>query len=152
MRECGDCKMCCKLFDVPIRVESSDEPRVVMIDHMKKGTDWCPACLPGAGNEGCIIYNSRPKMCRDFYCLWVQRDTIPEQFKPSKIKCVLTTVVQQDSASGAGNQALQVNVDPDRPDAWRRLDFYAWLMSLDLDVIVVEGKKRTWLKKLRKTG
>ena len=52
MRECGDCTLCCKL---------------PAIKDFKDGYKWCENCNIG---KGCNIYETRPKPCIDFDCMW----------------------------------------------------------------------------------
>ena len=65
-RECGDCNLCCKL------------PR---IDNFKGEYEWCKHCDVGVG---CKIYESRPKICKDFQCMW-KAGKIEEDLKPNKV-------------------------------------------------------------------
>ena len=53
-RECGDCNMCCKLPEIP--------------SVNKKSYAWCNNCDVG---NGCKVYESRPKKCKEFVCLYV---------------------------------------------------------------------------------
>lgn len=55
-RHCGDCKACCVAY--PIDIEEFTKPEQVPCQHL---TD-----------RGCGIYASRPELCRDFECLWLQ--------------------------------------------------------------------------------
>tara|TARA_B100001094_G_C18112051_1_gene761765 strand:- start:709 stop:1098 length:390 start_codon:yes stop_codon:yes gene_type:complete len=52
IRECGDCKECCTLLEIPTLQKP---PR-------KKCEKLC--------QEGCSIYSSRPTECRTFQCFW----------------------------------------------------------------------------------
>ena len=51
-RECGTCNLCCKLPS---------------IKDFKSEYEWCKNCDVGVG---CKIYKKRPKLCKDFYCLY----------------------------------------------------------------------------------
>ncbi len=72
-RECGDCKLCCKLLSI----DEIDKPQ----------NEWCPDCEV-KGLLGCRIYDDRPKACDTFSCYWL-KGHIPEEFKPNKIKAVI---------------------------------------------------------------
>jgi hypothetical protein len=53
-RSCGSCTVCCRdpVIDVP---ELKKPPGVT-----------CPNCT----GKGCKIYDSRPKVCREYHCVW----------------------------------------------------------------------------------
>ena len=51
-RKCGTCNLCCKLPS---------------IKDFKSEYEWCKNCDVGVG---CKIYKKRPKLCKDFYCLY----------------------------------------------------------------------------------
>lgn len=54
-RPCGECKACCEV----LAIQELDKPLNVMCEHA------------GAGPQGCCtIYDSRPKSCQDYLCLW----------------------------------------------------------------------------------
>ena len=67
MRSCGDCNMCCKL------------PEINFKELKKKSFEWCKNCEIGVG---CKIYDTRPKGCKDFYCLYHGGMT---NLKPNKV-------------------------------------------------------------------
>ena len=54
MRECGECKECCTLLEIPTLKKPSPQ----------KCENVC--------QKGCSIYNSRPPECRTFQCLWTE--------------------------------------------------------------------------------
>ncbi len=65
-RVCGDCKLCCKVFEVAALNKSSGV--------------WCEHCPA----RGCSIHADRPRECRDYGCLWLC-GSIPEPCRPDKI-------------------------------------------------------------------
>ena len=67
-RECGDCNLCCKLPNI-------DNGK------FKKDYTWCKHCEIGVG---CKIYPQRPKICKDFKCLW-KAGMCDESLKPNKV-------------------------------------------------------------------
>jgi hypothetical protein len=91
--------MCCK---VPAIAEFAKPPGV-----------WCSHAISG---KGCAIYADRPGSCRAFYCLWMQDESFGPEWKPEKAKFVV--YVQQNGVN------LQVAVDPNFPNAWRKPPFY----------------------------
>ena len=67
-RECGDCNLCCKLPNI-------DNSK------FKKDYTWCKHCEIGVG---CKIYEKRPKICKDFKCLW-KAGMCDLELKPNKV-------------------------------------------------------------------
>ena len=53
-RSCGPCRGCCLPWAVP--------------EVGKFDATWCPKSTPC---NGCSIYETRPKACREFACLWL---------------------------------------------------------------------------------
>lgn len=82
MRDCGDCKVCCKLLGV----EALDPP--------KPPGQWCTHCRPKDGTKGCAIYDHRPKQCADYLCLWRQQSPdgeyqLPDELRPDRCKVMI---------------------------------------------------------------
>jgi hypothetical protein len=67
-RECGDCTVCCVAPNI-------DKPEI-----QKQSGAACRHCLGG----GCAIYDSRPPVCRAFYCAWRSVDIFGEDWRPDK--------------------------------------------------------------------
>jgi hypothetical protein len=67
-RECGACTVCCT-------VPSIDKPQI-----QKKSGATCKHCSAG----GCTIYETRPPVCRGFYCAWRIMDIFGEDWRPDK--------------------------------------------------------------------
>ena len=99
-RQCGACTLCCKVLNIP----ALNKPENVWCGHCKQGT-------------GCTIYQSRPEVCRDFYCSYRLSADIPEVWFPLKSKIMLR-------ADPGGIVAF---VDPGRPNAWREEPYYSHL-------------------------
>lgn len=99
-RSCGGCTLCCKIFGIP----EIDKPRF----------QWCGHCAIG---EGCRIYETRPATCRAFVCGWLVDGTVPDHWKPSESRMVLT--------SEHGGRRLVIYVDTGRLDAWKKPPYYA---------------------------
>ena len=74
MRECGGCTICCKV------------PRINEPYFRKAPNALCYFCTSG---KGCNIYNMRPKVCREFRCLWLDSD-LPDDLRPDRIGCYVT--------------------------------------------------------------
>ena len=124
-KSCGDCGMCCKLMGV----EALRKPPHAWCGHFRKGA-------------GCAIYADRPKACADYACYWLQAKHLGPEWRPDRSRFILH---RED-----GGQRLVVEVDPARPDAWRKEPFHGTLRDwarhgaangLTLNVIVGE---RAW--------
>ena len=67
-RECGDCTVCCVAPNI-------DKPEI-----QKQSGAACKHSLCG----GCAIYDSRPPVCRAFFCAWRTVDIFSEDWRPDK--------------------------------------------------------------------
>jgi hypothetical protein len=96
-RSCGSCSLCCKLL---------------AIDELGKAAgDWCVHVVRG---KGCSVYESRPDSCRAFRCYWLDQAMLDEAWRPDRSGLILRDV---------GSGVLLVEVEPSKPDAWRRPPF-----------------------------
>ena len=73
MRTCTPCRLCCKIFPLPVL----DKPADV----------WCEyAC-----STGCSVHDQgRPPVCREYDCYWIEHAEMPEQYRPDRIGIVVT--------------------------------------------------------------
>jgi hypothetical protein len=94
VRSCGSCSLCCKL------------PAISVFD--KPMNTWCKNCTPG---KGCNIWPDRPKTCQDFWCVWLVNLSLPDEYRPDKIKLYVAATIKEE--------IYQVFVDPTYPRAWR---------------------------------
>ena len=122
-RTCGDCAMCCKLPEI----KALDKPR----------DTWCIHC---STRKKCDAYETRPTPCRDFYCGYMLHAEFGEEWHP------LTSRMMVSLNSAGGHFFVQV--DPARPDAWRKAPYYQQLKSMarannpqGLQVIVAIGQR-----------
>jgi hypothetical protein len=100
-RSCGSCTLCCKVMAVPELAKPADQ--------------WCRHARKSAG---CAIYETRPGICREFRCLWLQ-GLLPEECKPERAHAVVTTttdnqnmVIHEDHGYvGVGRQQLRPVID-----------------------------------------
>lgn len=118
-RSCDDCTLCCKLLNI----QSLQKPRLI----------WCKHCDVGVG---CAIYEQRPSECRDFYCTYRVSAELGEEWKPSVSKMVV------NFESGIGR--VNVSVDPEFSDAWRREPYYSQLKAMALHMLRNEGHLLVW--------
>jgi hypothetical protein len=125
LKPCGSCSMCCKVF------------RVVEFD--KPAGQWCRHTLHG---KGCAIHESRPDVCRAFFCHWTRNPALDETWRPDHSKVVLYTE--------AGGRRLVAVVDPGAPGAWTKPPVYQQLKrwaaaaaGSDHQVVVFHGMNAT---------
>ena len=74
-RSCGGCNACCKV------------PRIDAPELQKPAGVWCPNCRPG---QGCGIYDSRPGVCRDYRCVWLDTGFLAEECRPDQLKVMFS--------------------------------------------------------------
>jgi hypothetical protein len=67
-RECGDCAVCCVLPNI-------DKPEIQKVSGAR-----CVHCT----GRGCAIYDSRPPVCRAWYCAWRTVDIFGDAWRPDK--------------------------------------------------------------------
>lgn len=88
-RECGECRMCCKVLSVHERTEHGKPPVYVKADDTwefhKPSGKWCQF----VGGKGCTVYEDKPRCCTEFSCLWLIGVT-GEEDRPDKSKVVMT--------------------------------------------------------------
>jgi hypothetical protein len=73
-RACGDCVACCQVLNI-------DEP-----DMVKPADQLCMHCT----GKGCGIYDDRPKVCRDWDCVWRRIDSMPLETRPDQLGVLFT--------------------------------------------------------------
>ena len=67
-RDCGNCTVCCVAPNI-------DKPEIQKLSGA--------ACRHRTAG-GCAIYESRPFLCRRFYCVWRTVDIFGEAWRPGK--------------------------------------------------------------------
>ncbi len=74
-RACGPCSMCCT---------------VLRVDELKKlGGVACNQL--GLAGTGCSIHETRPRICRDYRCLWLQ-GKLEDEDRPDQLGAILDLV------------------------------------------------------------
>jgi hypothetical protein len=66
-RDCGACTICCIMPAI-------DKPEM-----QKEAGVACRHC-----QSGCTIYETRPKLCRDFHCGWRQLPILDDDWRPDR--------------------------------------------------------------------
>ena len=73
MRTCGECRLCCKVFPLPVL----DKP----------GDEWCKF----ADASGCAVHDDgQPAVCREYACYWLEHEEPPDEYRPDRIDIVVT--------------------------------------------------------------
>jgi hypothetical protein len=73
MRPCGDCRLCCKVFPLPVL--------------NKPAGLWCRH----AGAGGCAIHGpGMPEVCRQYDCFWREHEILVEAWRPDRTGIVVT--------------------------------------------------------------
>lgn len=132
MAGCDRCSMCCKLIQIA-------EPTL-----KKPANVWCTHCT----KPGCGIYESRPKACVDYACVWLQSQSeeysLPESFRPDRCKVIIDITMDGEFAI--------CRVDPNYPHALSDPDMKLWLkiLSEKHSIISIVGRQRKILHKTEK--
>jgi hypothetical protein len=79
---------------------------------------WCRDLVMG---KGCGVYETRPSVCREFYCRWMEDATLGPEWKPSKAKMMLAHIVEHQ---------LSVYVDPGAAGVWRKEPYLSRLVEM----------------------
>lgn len=135
-RGCGSCSLCCKLLHV--------------IELNKPANQWCPHCKPGRPGGGCTIHETRPPICRSFFCGWMLSPNVGDEWYPLHSRMVLSF------AKLDGIQTVTVTVDPQYPEVWTRAPFYQQLKTMaerglhvaqasEILLVQVRVNNRVWL-------
>lgn len=133
-RECGKCSLCCKLLHV--------------IELDKPANKWCGHCNPGHG--GCTIHDSRPNICRSYFCGWMLSSNVSDDWYPLRCHMILSLGVFN------GVQTMTVTVDGRYPWMWKEQPYYAHLKQMaqrglyvksaeDILLVHVRVDNRVWL-------
>jgi hypothetical protein len=109
-RECGECKACCITLSI-------DTPEI-----QKLAASPCRHSLGG----GCDVYDSRPPVCRAFFCGWRRLAALPEDWRPDRSG--IFAVVEANTQPAFGPVALALTLIGDPLAAVRRPDFIAFVI------------------------
>lgn len=95
-RQCGECRLCCKLLYIGEKGTRPDGTRYEFVHY--PGT-WCKH----AGEGGCALHGTplQPYSCKTFQCLWLLGFG-REEDRPDKIKLVATVEVRSQRLSPDG--------------------------------------------------
>ncbi|HKY19106.1 MAG TPA: hypothetical protein VJL82_09245 [Rhizomicrobium sp.] len=88
-RECGECTVCCVT------------PAINKPEIQKQSGARCRHCTA----KGCAIYETRPDVCRQYYCAWRTVNIFGEEWRPDKsgvLPYVETDGISQDFKLSTG--------------------------------------------------
>jgi hypothetical protein len=123
-RACGPCTLCCKLL---------------VVEAMRKPVNkWCQHCVIG---RGCGVYETRPEECRDFFCGFLTLPHLGEEWRPSNSKFIV--------GIEAGGNSIFLNVDPTRPDVWKKEPFYSRLKEWACKAVPSHGHVIVYIDRQR---
>lgn len=110
---CGPCQLCCTVM----RVESIDKPA------FQPCSKLC--------SKGCSIYDSRPRQCAEFQCIWLGSQAaeiiaLPRELRPDRCGVVL-------DMNSSGTFIAHCK----RPDSWRIGPIRAWLLDRARSAVVL---------------
>ena len=77
-RECGGCTVCCKALKI-------DVPEL-----KKLAGVLCRHCT----GVGCGIYETRPPVCKEWYCGWRRLPDLDDQWRPDRCGVLIDVVVE----------------------------------------------------------
>ena len=99
-RTCGTCTVCCKAFGIP---------------ELDKGPgQWCRHVVQA---RGCGIHETRPGVCRLFFCHWMRNGRLGPEWRPDVAKFVMYTEME--------GRRLVLAPDAGTPTSWRRSPYLA---------------------------
>lgn len=78
-------------------------------------------CEHAALHKGCQIYAVRPSECATFFCSFLIDPDVPGHWRPKRSRMMLYY--------DAEARRMEVHVDPNMPEAWKRAPYYDDLRS-----------------------
>ena len=94
-RECGSCTVCCKALKI-------DAPEL-----KKLAAVLCEHCT---GGVGCKIYETRPAVCKAWYCSWRRMGYLNDDWRPDRCG-VLIDIVGEGEGIPAGFPQVGLKFD-----------------------------------------
>ncbi|ATQ41108.1 hypothetical protein [Caulobacter mirabilis] len=112
-RECGDCVVCCYTLNI-------DTPEL-----RKPADSLCPHCT----RKACGIYETRPNVCRGWFCLWRRIGAMPESARPDRCGVVFSIDSNRPAPSLYEHvyivgRAINAPSDFDHPVASQAIDMF----------------------------
>ncbi len=113
-RTCGDCQACCTVLPI----KQLDKPA---------GTPCPKLCV-----QGCSIHKTRPEVCRDWNCAWINGQLGPND-RPDKSGVVIWTAALPSNTGMT--HVVHANF---KTGAKRNKKIMRWLMSLADPVMITQ--------------
>lgn len=122
-KTCGACSLCCKVLEIT--------------EFSKAAGTLCGHC-ENAGSGGCKIYSARPKVCRDYECLWKGDRQMAAPLRPDRVG----TILMEDPDS----DEYRAVCDPETPFAWLRPLVFKHLVAMAKNgrTVVAKAGLRSW--------
>lgn len=92
-KSCSECSLCCKVLEIT--------------EFAKPPGKLCEHCH---ASGGCGVYATRPKVCRDYECLWKGDRSLSSRLRPDRVG----TILMEDPDS----DEYRAVCDPEDPLAW----------------------------------
>jgi uncharacterized protein len=120
-KSCGSCSFCCKVLEIE--------------EFPKKAGVNCAHCLSGGG---CGVYESRPQVCRDYYCDWKEDRGLSPQYRPDRVGTLLMDDPDSDEYHAV--------CDPAKPFSWRNPLIFRHLVTIAKDgrIVMAKAGLRSW--------
>ena len=96
--ECGGCTLCCTL--VPVDAVDLKKPGFVPCPHLRD--------LLLVAGPGCGIYDTRPRPCRAWSCVWLTSPGLPPELRPDRCGWVIDPVVDLIRVNEKDQPARQI--------------------------------------------
>jgi hypothetical protein len=87
-----------------------------VIELEKPANKWCKHCRPGYG--GCTIHDTRPDICRGYFCGWMLSKNVSDDWYPLRSHMILSL------SKINGIQTVTVTVDPKHAWIWKTSPYY----------------------------
>jgi hypothetical protein len=99
MRKCGECRLCCNVFPLPVL----DKP----------AGRWCHLLGPG----GCTVHDlGQPEVCSQYACYWLEHEGLPEEARPDRLGLVVT---ERGTVTVGGHELTVLVINLLKPDSDR---------------------------------
>ncbi len=96
MRECGNCRLCCYIFQLEGDFWGGVKPK----------RTWCRY----AKGKGCAMHDQpRPEVCTRFKCLWLDDEEMPENWRPDKSGILLAMLGGVETSDGRDIPVIEVS-------------------------------------------
>jgi hypothetical protein len=119
-KACGECSFCCKVLEIT--------------ELAKPAGKLCEHCV----SPGCGIYPARPKVCREYDCLWKGDRSMSPRLRPDHTG----TLLMEDPDS----DEYRAVCDPQKPLAWLTPLVFKHLVAMAKSgrIVVAKAGLQSW--------